>query len=98
MKRRLIYLITATTALLLAFTACSNGNGPSPAPAPPTPTTIAVTGVTLNKTSAEISAAWSETLVATIQPWNASNKAVSWASDNTGVAVAADAGQAPVFI
>ena len=51
---------------------------------PPTP--VAVTGVKLNKTSLTLEAGKSEALTATVEPSNADNKNVTWASDKTGVA------------
>ena len=48
--------------------------------------TIAVTGVSLNKTSIDLSLGQNFTLVATIAPVDATNKAVSWESSNTDVA------------
>ena len=47
---------------------------------------ISVTGVTLNKNSTSIQAGGSETLVATVSPSNATNKAISWTSGNTNIA------------
>lgn len=47
---------------------------------------VAVTGVTLNKNNTTIYTGRTETLTATIQPVDATNKAVTWTSDNTGVA------------
>lgn len=47
---------------------------------------VAVTGVTLNKNNTTIYTGRTETLTATIQPADATNKAVTWTSDNTGVA------------
>ena len=47
-------------------------------------------GVALNKASAELIAGESETLIATVQPSNAANKALFWASDNMGVAAVAN--------
>jgi uncharacterized protein YjdB/serine/threonine protein kinase len=44
-----------------------------------------VTGVTLNKSSTTIDVGKSETLMATVQPSNASNKNVTWTSSNTNV-------------
>ena len=49
-------------------------------------TAIAVTGVTLNKSTASIGVGDTETLSATIAPTNALNKTVTWTSDNTSVA------------
>ena len=47
---------------------------------------VAVTGVTLNKTSTAIGVGSSETLTATVAPSNATNKAVTWSSSSTTVA------------
>jgi formylglycine-generating enzyme required for sulfatase activity len=47
---------------------------------------VAVTGVTLNKPSTSLVVGNSETLSATVAPTNATNKAVSWTSNNTAVA------------
>jgi hypothetical protein len=47
---------------------------------------VDATGVTLNKTTATIKASMSETLIATVAPDNATNKVVTWASDDTSVA------------
>ena len=47
---------------------------------------VAVTGVTLNKSSLSMLENDSETLIATIIPSNATNKAVSWSSSNSAVA------------
>ena len=53
---------------------------------------IAVTGVTLNKTSASIGVGDTETLTATVAPANALNKTVTWTSSNTSVATVSAAG------
>lgn len=47
---------------------------------------IAVTGVSLNKTAMSLGVGASETLVATISPSNATNKSVTWSSSDTSVA------------
>lgn len=47
---------------------------------------VPVSGITLNKTSLSLTVGGSETLKATISPTNASDKAVTWKSDNTKVA------------
>ena len=47
---------------------------------------VAVTGVTLNKTSLTLEAGQDETLTATVAPSNADNKDVSWSSSNPSVA------------
>ncbi len=51
-----------------------------------------VTKITLNKTSLNLSVNKSETLTATVNPDNASNKAVNWTSTNANVATVDSAG------
>ena len=52
---------------------------------------VAVTGVTLNTNAVELDAAGeTATLVATVAPDNAANKAVTWRSSNTAVATVAN--------
>lgn len=48
--------------------------------------TVAVTGVSLNSTSLELSVGEDATLVATVTPSNATNKLVTWESNNSSVA------------
>ena len=48
--------------------------------------TVAVTGVSLNKSSLSLKVNASETLTATVNPSNATNKDVTWESSNTSVA------------
>ena len=48
--------------------------------------TVAVTGVTLNKTAVTLNANGTETLTATVAPDNATGKTITWSSDNTAVA------------
>ena len=47
--------------------------------------TVAVTSITVNKTSLTLNVGDNETLVATINPENATDKKVSWSSSDTGV-------------
>lgn len=47
---------------------------------------VPVTGVTLNKTAMSITEGQSGTLIASVQPANAANKSVTWASSNPSVA------------
>lgn len=47
---------------------------------------VAVTGITLNKDSLSLSEGASETLIATVTPDDAANKAVTWTSSNESVA------------
>jgi formylglycine-generating enzyme required for sulfatase activity len=53
-------------------------------------TPIAVTGVTLSKTTLSLVAGSTETLTATVAPTDAANKTVMWVSDKTAVATVAD--------
>ena len=50
------------------------------------PAPVPVTGVTLNENTLELYTGKSETLIATVQPDNATNKAVTWSSDKPEVA------------
>ena len=50
------------------------------------PATVAVTGVSLNKTTLGLTVGGSETLTATIAPSSATNKSVSWTSSDSSVA------------
>ena len=58
-----------------------------------TAATVAVTGVTLNKTTLPLTVGGSETLTATLAPANPTNPSVSWASDNSAVATVDNAGK-----
>ena len=60
---------------ILSFFSCQKG-----------PDSIAVTGVSLDKTNAELTEEESLTLVATVNPSNATNKKVSWESSDKAVA------------
>lgn len=53
---------------------------------------IAVTSIKLNKTSLSLKAGESETLTATVNPDNATDKTVTWTSSNTKVATVNQAG------
>lgn len=53
---------------------------------------VSVTGVTLNKSQLVLKPDEEETLVATVNPTNATNKAVRWTSSNQSVAVVSDNG------
>ena len=48
--------------------------------------TIAVSGISLNKTATTVSVGGDETLMATVAPANATNKAVTWRSSDNAVA------------
>lgn len=62
-------------AAMLALTAC-----------PPQSKNVAVTSVSLNKESLTLNINDAETLIATVNPSDATNKTVTWTSDNANVA------------
>lgn len=71
-----------TSTMVSSITLTIDGGGVTP------PEPVAVTGVTLNKTSLTLEAGQDETLIATVAPSNADNKNVSWtSSDNTVASV-----------
>lgn len=75
MKRKIVTLLLAvctTICLCFGFTACDN--------------TVAVESVKLNKTELAMEIGGEETLTVTVTPDNATEKAVTWTSDNTAVA------------
>ena len=53
---------------------------------PSTPSTVEVTSITLNKTNVTLGEGKTTTLTATVNPSNATNKNVTWSSDNTSIA------------
>lgn len=55
--------------------------------------TVAVTAVSINKTSLDLLPGDTETLVATVTPDNATDKSVSWESSNSSVATVNDDGK-----
>ena len=69
-------LFTAITAITLiaAFTSCQKDK------------TVSVSGVSLNKTTLNITVGDSEPLTVNVQPSNADNKTVFWSSSSPGVA------------
>jgi len=77
MKR--ILSILTIVGLTIGITACNNDNDTNDV-------TVAVTGVSLNETAFTITEGGSITLVATITPENATNRAVTWISSEPTVA------------
>ena len=92
--KRLAFIIF----MALSLTACGGGSGgssgipsepikPTPIPTPaPTPTTVAVTGVSVSKLSLVMEVGNSEDIAAVVSPDNASNKNVTWKSEDPSVA------------
>ena len=85
-------LVTAKTVGNATITATTTDGGKK-ATCSVTVTPIIVTGVTLNKYSLSMYENDSETLIATVSPSNATNKNVSWSSNNTSVATVSSYGQ-----
>jgi uncharacterized protein YjdB len=75
-----------TLSAVILLTGCFNSKDSS------NPGGVAVSGVTLNKTSTAILVGNTELLVATISPDDAGNKNVSWSSNLTGVATVSQGG------
>ena len=106
MEKLLSTSIAAIAAALFSMTLFSCGPDEPDNNGPTGPTTVAVTGVTLNKTSLSMVEGNSETLTATVSPDNATNKAVSWKSsdasiasvDGTGKVTAVKAGSATITV
>jgi len=75
-------LTIALLALSLSFLSCSGGkDNPT---SPPGPSFIAVTGISLDRTTITNDVTKQEKITATVQPENATNKAVTWTtSDDT---------------
>ncbi len=88
-------LLTMVVALICAMTcafglvACNDGgtnDDGSNGTENNQPQTVAVESVTLNKTQLTLDVGGEETLTATVTPDNATDKTVTWSSDNTAVA------------
>ena len=74
-------LLVAAVLLSAHFWSCSKEDVTEPIPP-----TVAVTGVTLDKTSISLLVGDSETLTATVSPKDAANKKVTWKSSNAAIA------------
>jgi len=98
MKNRLKFIGIITFAAVMGFCFASCGENISFAdpgatnPGTNPDNTVAVTGVSLNKSSISLIVDDSETLTATITPSNATNKNVTWSSSNTTVAKVSTSG------
>ena len=74
-------LLVAVVLLSIGFWSCSKDEKQDPEPS-----AVAVTGVTLKKTSISIQVDDKETLIATVLPEDATNKNISWKSDKPEIA------------
>ena len=86
MKTRSTFLaiISVLLTVFIILTGCSDDSGGS--------SSVAVTGVSLNKTSTSILVGSTETLIATIAPAGATNQTVTWSSSSDAVATVSAAG------
>jgi uncharacterized protein YjdB len=66
----------------MSLFACGSGGGGDPS----VPTAVSVLGVSLNKATLSLIDGTTETLTATINPKNATNKDISWSSSDTSIA------------
>lgn len=85
-------LVTALKPGTTTITATSAADNTKSATCGVTVTAVAVTGVTLNKDATSIVTGLTETLIATIAPANATNKAVTWTTSNAAVATVSNTG------
>ncbi len=80
-------LVTATGAGSAIVTVTTqDGNKTAGCNVSVTSSTVSVTGVTVSPTSATLNVNQTQQLTATVNPANATNKTVSWSSNNTAVA------------
>jgi len=88
--KKFSWIFALILALSLAFIGCPTGgdDDDSKPAAPPSGGTVRVTGVTLDKSTADVNIDGAVQLTATVLPSNATNKAVEWeSSDETKATV-----------
>ena len=83
MKKLLLYSLFSLS--LFAVTSCGSDKEDEPKP-----TTIAVSGLTIDNTSITIEEGKTFTLTATVAPYNATDKTVSWTTSDAAVATVSD--------
>ena len=91
--KQTIYRFVSLAIMLVMAASLTVSCGPTEPDPDPTPATVAVTGVSLDKTSLDLIEGGTETLTATVSPDNATNKKVSWKSSDTAVATVDDNGK-----
>ena len=105
---KLTGIIAIVAIIGFSFAACGDGNDDTGGTGNGGETggkTVPVTGVTLNQSSLSLAKGGSATLVATVTPSNATNKKVSWSTNNAaaatvsnGVVSAVAAGSATIIV
>jgi hypothetical protein len=80
-------LVVATVVAGLVFVACDTGIADSP-----DSSSVAVTGVSLDKTKLELAIGGTGQLAATVAPSDATNKGIAWASSDSKVATVSSGG------
>ena len=91
--KQTLYRFVSLAIMLVMAASLTVSCGPTEPDPDPTPATVAVTGVSLDKTSLDLIEGGTETLTATVSPDNATNKKVSWKSSDTAVATVDDNGK-----
>jgi uncharacterized protein YjdB len=86
----LVSAIAAGTATITVTT--QDGGKTAPSTITVTATTVPVTGVSVSPTLASIATSATQQLTATVSPANATNKNVSWASNNSSIATVSTSG------
>jgi hypothetical protein len=82
---------SVTISVSFGAVAASGGDGGGGTPPPPPP--VLVTGVTLDQSTLDLKEGEEATLTATVAPANASNKSVTWESDDETIATVDNAGK-----
>lgn len=88
MKNKIIYLLATLFAAAILFVSCDKASEPETPPTPETPENpvISVSSVSLDLNTLDLKSGETYTLKATILPDNATNKTVTWSSNNSAVA------------
>ncbi|MCL2417121.1 MAG: Ig-like domain-containing protein [Bacteroidales bacterium] len=77
--------LICTIALSAILASCTTENPPSPGP---NPEPVAVTGIRLSHATASLDIGETLVLSATISPWHATNRTMTWSSSDTAIASA----------
>lgn len=97
MKRNIFKILAVGAATITLLAGCGGGSeptpGPNPDPTPIEPEVVKVSEVKLDKSELKIYLTKSERLTATVLPENASNKLLTWSSDNEDVAIVSASGK-----